>query len=105
MIRKLRNHIAQALINLEKLAQEPSPAGELAKSIIALQNGKSTEFLDKLRLDWKEKQRQLQNAGAFHPVFRNEDLDMSGEKERAGEYLMKTCKTLLENITNQMQNA
>jgi DNA repair exonuclease SbcCD nuclease subunit len=105
MIRKLRNHIVQALINLEKLAQEPSPAGELAKSIIALQNGKSTEFLDKLRLDWKEKQRQLQNAGAFHPVFRNEDLDMSGENERAGEYLMKTCKALLENITNQMQNA
>ncbi|MGM0498128.1 MAG: metallophosphoesterase family protein, partial [Bacteroidota bacterium] len=80
IVRKVENNVRPAVENLEELAENPSPAGKLAETILAIQQGKSTPFLDKLTEEWKVKLQKINKAGTYAPLKANERLPEFDEK-------------------------
>jgi predicted phosphodiesterase len=101
-VRKALNHVQPAVQNLEELAQNESPAGKLADTILAIQKGDSTPFLDELIKEWYMHVNRIDSASAYHPLRMENRLRQKTEKE-AREYILEECNRLLGVLLAQQQ--
>lgn len=98
-VRKVRNYIKPAIDNLKKLSQNPSPAGKLAETILAIQNGNTTTFLESLVKDWEIKLEEINGSSTYL------DLDNKrATREDAEQYILKECNRLLGVLIEQQNN-
>lgn len=102
LVRKVNNYVQPAVENLEELAKNPTPAGKLAESILALQNDETTPFLQKLTEEWKQKQQRLNKSGTYAPLYSEERLARP-EGQLAREYILQECNRLLNTLLNQQE--
>jgi hypothetical protein len=84
-------------IDLEDLAKQPSPAGILAQAIIALENNRSTPFLDRLKEKWQDKQIRINNANTYQPLRPAGMLPDNDVKE----YILQECNRLMSELNLQ----
>lgn len=99
IIRKVTNRVQPAVENLGELAREKSPAGKLAESIMALEKGETTPFIDKLTKEWQRKQQKVNNTGTYFPLRSEKQLPEPNDK-LAREYILKECNQLLNTLIN-----
>src|SRR6056297_438043 len=102
IIRKIANRVQPAVENLEELARETSPAGKLAESIIALEKGETTPFIDNLTKEWKKRQKKINKANTYFPLRKEEELS-EPDDQTARAYLLKECNHLLNALMNQQK--
>ena len=101
-VRKVENNVQPAVENLEELAENPSPAGKLAETILAIQQGKTTPFINKLTNEWKVKLQKLNKSSTYSPLKANERLPEFDEK-MARNAILHECNQLLNKLINQQQ--
>lgn len=101
-VRKVLSNISPTIGNLKELAKEPSPAGILAESILAIQNGNSTDFLEELLTKLKQKTGEINNSGTYQALRKNEKL-IEMTNESASEKVIKECKRLLGELISQRE--
>ncbi|HSH52965.1 MAG TPA: DNA repair exonuclease [Bacteroidales bacterium] len=100
LVRKIVFDIQPKVDNMKELAKESSPAGILAKSIIALQNGESTKFTDHLLEEWKSVHNSITQAGTYHPLRTTERFKLEQHQD-AKQYILNECKRILTELISQ----
>jgi len=99
-VRKVEFDIRPAVKNMEELAKESSPAGLLAETILAIQNGQSTPLLNELLKKWKAGAERINNSPVYQNLKWNDRTinvnDQTGKKE-----ILNQCKRLLGELLNQ----
>lgn len=98
LVRKVVNEVKPAVSNLEELAKNASPAGKLAETILAIQRGDSTDFLEDLIRDWQMNLQKINFSGTY------KDLNKEGrlcESSDARQYILKECNRLLVELLSQ----
>jgi len=101
MIRKIECHLKPALLDLEKLASQTSPAGILAHTILAIENDSNSQFLDDLIQEWKQKIKTVNEAGTYIPLYtRHMQKDLTDANAKT--YLLNECNRLLGELMDQV---
>lgn len=105
-VRKIINNLVPAISNMEELAQQSSPAGLLAESILALQREESTPLLEKMKEGWSSAFSQVKSGTAFTDLHnRGKDvLFLDEQQARKNEYLLLACKKLLGELMQQQNS-
>ncbi|HUZ61427.1 MAG TPA: DNA repair exonuclease [Hanamia sp.] len=103
LVRKVTIDIRPAVQNLEELAKQPSPAGILATTILAIQNGNSTPFLEEFYKQWNYKQEDIINTGTYQPL-RSTGRLITGDDKAASDYILHECNRLLGELITQQEN-
>ncbi len=99
-VRKVTNDVGAAVENLEELVNDPSPAGKLAETILAIENGTATEFLNKLLDQWRLKHEGLNKSDTYAPLSNEERV----QEREAEDFILRECNQLLgELLTQQNQ--
>jgi DNA repair exonuclease SbcCD nuclease subunit len=99
-VRKVEFDIRPAVENMEELAKESSPAGLLAETIVAIQNGQSTPLLNELLKKWKADAERINNS----PVYQNlrwDDRTINVDDQTGKKEILNQCKRLLGELLNQ----
>ncbi|MCC5905730.1 MAG: DNA repair exonuclease [Balneolaceae bacterium] len=99
-IRKVVNRIEPKVENLEELAKQPDPTGILAKAILDIHAGNSSEFLTKLSEEFGRKLSNVNAARTYQPL-RKADEQYSDSSENANEFLLQECEQLLAELLSQ----
>jgi len=99
-VRKVTLNVKSKVDNLEELAQESSPAGILAKTIIALNNGESTEFSDRLLMQWNAIKANMNQAPVYQSLRTSERYDITDNQD-AEKYLLNECNRILTELIEQ----
>ena len=99
-VRKVEFDIRPTVENMEKLAAESSPAGLLARTILAIENGDSTPFLDSLIRKWKNGVERINNAPTFQEL-KTSSKTLGMEEETARREILTECKKILGELLNQ----
>ncbi|MFW5754542.1 MAG: metallophosphoesterase family protein [Marinilabiliaceae bacterium] len=99
-VRKVEFDIRPSVENMEKLATESSPAGLLAQTIVAIENGDSTPFLDSLIRKWKNGVERVNNASTFQELKTHSKI-LEAEEETARKEILSECKKILGELLNQ----
>ncbi len=103
LVRKTIINVRPAVKNLAAWAEDPSPVGKLAQTILAIEKGESTVFLEELVTEWKIKIRALQQAGVYGPLYASERLEKITD-EKARHYILKESKQLLGTLLAEKNN-
>lgn len=105
-VRKVINNLVPAISNIEELAQQSSPAGLLAESILALQRNESTPLLKKMEEGWKIVFSEVKSGSAYTELHdRGKDVLFLDEQEaRKNDYLLNACKKLLGELMQQQNS-
>jgi DNA repair protein SbcD/Mre11 len=101
VIRKIDCQLKPAILNLENLARQPSPAGILAQTILAIEQEIGTPFLDGLIQEWKQKMRAVNEAGAYLPLYSRQRQEQLTDAN-ARTYLLNECNRLLGELMDQV---
>jgi len=102
-VRKVIVNARAKLENIEELAKQSSPAGVLAKTIVALQKGETTEFLDDMLEKWKLEYESINGARIYQPLHTSENFQDKPDP-KAKQYILNECNRLLgELIVQQTQ--
>lgn len=101
LVRKVSNWVKPALVNLEEFSRQSSPAGVLAKTILAIQNKQRTPFLDALIKDWMARSQAVYQGGVYAPLLRSGQIRPPGE-EQALEYILDESNRLLSELKEQI---
>ncbi|RFC54597.1 metallophosphoesterase family protein [Brumimicrobium aurantiacum] len=99
-IRKIKYHVKPKIDNLEELALESSPAGILAKTIVALEKGETTPFSDKLLEKWKKIHQKTYQSSVYNPIIESENVK-SPDTEIQNQYLLTECNRILTTLIEQ----
>jgi DNA repair protein SbcD/Mre11 len=99
IIRSLESNISVPVENLENLASETSPAGELAKTLLALEKGGSTPFMDLVLAEWNSKFQAVSESPAYLPV--RQAVKNSGIGQEGVILIEKECRRLLGELLQQ----
>ncbi len=99
MIRKVESIVRPVIENLEKLAGESSPAGKLAETILDIEQGRKTPFIETLLSEWKAKYQALNDSPLYHPV--RKDPGSTGFQEQGISHIQKECRKLLGELLEQ----
>jgi hypothetical protein len=102
IIRKIINNVQPTVKNLQELSKSSTPAGKLAESILALQNGETTDFLNKIIQQWKKRQHSLNKTATFFPLY-SEGRIHEANDQLAREYILQECNRLLNTLLNQQE--
>ena len=102
-VRKVMNNVHAAVENLEELSKEPSPAGILAETILAIQNGRSTDFLDELLKKWNWKSDEMNNSGTYQPLRATEKIKQKTSEDAKASFLQECNRLLGELISHQVK--
>ena len=102
-IRKVINRVEPAIENLEELAKDPSPAGKLAETILVLQQGNTTPFLENLLQEWKLQHQKISGTPTYLPLKSAERLSDDVEQE-GRRYILSECRRLLGVLLSQQEN-
>lgn len=101
LVRKVSNRVKPALVNLEELSRQSSPAGVLAKTILAIQNKQRTPFLDDLIKDWMARAQAVYQGGVYTPLLRSGQISPPGE-DQALECILDESNRLLSELKEQI---
>ncbi|MFW6414845.1 MAG: metallophosphoesterase family protein [Thermodesulfobacteriota bacterium] len=101
LVRKVVNEVKPAVSNLEELANDASPAGKLAETILAIQNGDSTPFLEDLIQDWKANLQKINFSGTYRDL--NKEGRVCGPFD-ARQYILRECNRLLSELLSQQNS-
>lgn len=101
-VRKVDSQLKPEVGNLVQLAQQASPAGMLANTILAIEDKKSTPFLDKLIEEWHKKVKILNQVGAYSPLSSDNRL-IESVNEKALISIKEECNRLLSELLNQKE--
>ncbi len=99
-VRKVSVNARPKLENIAELAKQSTPAGVLAKTILAIQNQDTTEFLDKLVENWKLKYKHVITSGTYQALYSTGRFDDKTELE-ARQYILHECNHLLGELLRQ----
>ena len=99
-VRKVVLNVQPKVDNLKELALESSPAGILANTIIALNNGETNEFAKKLLLKWKSIHSGMKQAPVYQPLNTSERFDFLAN-QNAEEYIIGECNRILTELIEQ----
>ncbi|MDD2635698.1 MAG: DNA repair exonuclease [Bacteroidales bacterium] len=99
-VRKVELDVRANVENMAELAKESSPAGVLAKTIIALQQGKTTEFADNLLQEWKLIRNSISQSATYHALQTTERFEIE-ENQDSTQYLLKECNRILTELIGQ----
>jgi len=105
-VRKVINNMVPAVSNLAELAQQSSPAGLLAQSILALDNNTKTPLLEKMEQEWTKAFSAVKSGTAYTELHsRGKDRPYFEEQqERKNDYLLHACKRLLGELMQQQNS-
>jgi exonuclease SbcD len=98
-VRQVTAFIRPVLDNLEALASQASPAGVLAQTILAINKGTSTQFLEGLIRNWEGQFRGLNNSPVYQPL--QDDWQRNGNPRTPKEYILAECNRLLSELVLQ----
>jgi len=101
-IRKVDFFLRPLLDDLKELSGQASPAGILAGTILAINEGRNTDFLDKLLLQWRQRMAALNDAGVYLPLAGEERL-VDQQENNGKAYLERECNRLLGELRNQLR--
>lgn len=99
-VRKIVVNAQPKLENIEELAKQSSPAGILAKTILVVQNGGTTPFLDELLEKWNLTFENINTAGTYQPLDTIRKLDDKPDT-KARQYILHECNRLLGELLAQ----
>lgn len=99
-VRKIVVNAQPKLENIEELAKQSSPAGILAGTILAVQNGGTTRFLNELLEKWKLNFGNTNTAGTYQPIDTIRRLDDNSDTI-ARQYILHECNRLLGELLRQ----
>lgn len=101
MVRSVSSAIRPAVGDLVELSREPSPAGLLAGTILAIQNGTSTPLLASLETEWQRERLRLQTSAVYLPLQLSSLQDAS--EPIAQNYLLRECRRMLAELLQQIK--
>jgi len=102
-VRKIHNEIQPAVANLLELAAEPSPAGRLAETIIALEEDRTTPFLEEMIDRWKKVAQNTGSAFPYQPLLSATPATVEKGDQQAKEMIMNECNRLLSELLAQQE--
>ena len=102
IIRKVVNHVEPAVEDMEELAKTPSPAGKLADTILAIEQGRTTPFLEKLTERWEIQLQRINRSQTYAPLNDKKRLASNSTNE-ARDYILQECHRMLNHLINQQQ--
>ncbi|MFW5820573.1 MAG: metallophosphoesterase family protein [Bacteroidota bacterium] len=101
-VRKIQMDIQPKVENMKELAQESSPAGVLARTIIALQKGETTDFADKLQKEWQRVHNSITQAGTYQSLRTTEKFNPE-ENQKSTPYILSECNRILAELIGQQK--
>lgn len=103
LVRKALSNVRPAVKDLAAWANDPSPVGKLAETILAIEKGESNNFIKEMVTEWKIKARELQQAGVYGPLHASERLENLTE-EHARQYILKESRQLLGTLLAEKEH-
>ncbi len=103
-VRKLHYEIRPSVSDLADLARQPSPVGRLAAAILALEEGRSTPFVDALQEKWMETALNTGSALVYQPLRNTKPAAVKKGDQDAKAYLLNECNRLLSELLAQQEN-
>jgi len=102
-VRKVTNAIRPAIQDLGELAKQPSPAGILAESILALEDNRSTPFLEEYIRKWNPRLQDINDASTYQPLHLTQRLNQKIDENDsiAKKYVLTECRRLLGELMMQ----
>ncbi len=102
-VRRVEIQISPQVDNLAQLAQQSSPAGVLANTILAIEEDRDDPFLDDLIKEWTKKAEQANRVGAYLPLSEDRKLEITSENARLA--IKDECNRLLGELMNQISKS
>lgn len=102
-VRQVTSFIQPAARNLEELSKQPTPAGILATTILAVRQGKSTPFLDEMMTEWEKAYRDMETSNVYQPLQPRWQIEKPTIDFR--DYILQESNRLLNRLllqTNQL---
>ena len=97
-LRKIINLINPKIDNLQHLADQPTPPGILAQTILDLENSRNTELTDKLLLKFEDELHAANSANTYDALRMNNQQYSS---EDARDLVLNECRRLLSELLSQ----
>lgn len=101
-VRRLTCNLAAEIGDLNELALQSSMIGQLAQTILAIQNKTSTPFLEELIDAWLKKARSLTDTGTYEPLRRHK-ITEELSNTMAQECILTECNRLLGELSDQVK--
>ncbi|NLZ94359.1 MAG: DNA repair exonuclease [Bacteroidales bacterium] len=99
-VRRVDTQISPQVADLNQLAQQSSPAGMLANTILAIEEGRDDPFLDDLINDWTVKVDQANRARVYTSLPSGRKLETTPAMARIA--IKDECNRLLGELMNQI---
>jgi len=101
-VRRVTHRCSIRVSNLNELAKEPSPAGMLAKAIVDIENGTSSELLDALRAELADRLKNMSNHASFRMLNDGEDSDIPElNEDYLNQLLRNECHRMLSELMSR----
>lgn len=101
-VRKVSLKLTPKVENLEELATAPTSVGVLAKTILALQKGETTEFSQRLSELWEKRREKLEGVSTYQAVRTAYRVELP-KQEDAHRFLLDECNRILGELINQQE--
>lgn len=101
-VRRVETQITPEVTDLNQLAQQSSPAGILANTILAIDEGRDDPFLNDLIKEWTTKIEHANRAGVYSSLLKERKLEVTPEIARVA--IKDECNRLLGELLNQISN-
>ncbi|NLA63919.1 MAG: hypothetical protein GX857_12040 [Bacteroidales bacterium] len=92
-VRRVEAQITPEVTDLNQLAQQSSPAGILANTILAIDEGRDDPFLNDLIKEWTTKIEHANRAGVYTSLLKERKLQVTPEVARVA--IKDECNRLL----------
>lgn len=99
VVRKASFQLMPSLNQLEGLAQQNTPAGTLAQTIIALKAGDDTPWIRDLMASWRNEKSRLENSGTYADLIRSSSFEDDDPEPHT--VLLSECERLLGELLSQ----
>jgi exonuclease SbcD len=99
-VRNVTSAIRPAIDDLAMLAQQSSPAGILAETILADREGRTTPFLDELTRQWNAGFQDINSSATYQPLYGERQAGANPVNPR--EFIIRECTRLLSELLLQV---
>jgi len=101
-VRKTTSHLKPAAGNLEELAGHPSPAGKLAETILIIEKGESSDFLEALTDQWQQHLKKLNHTNTYLTLHQERRV-FEGTRQEALTQILAQSRRLLSELLAQQE--
>lgn len=96
-VRKVNHRCRAQIGDLDTLSKEPTPAGILAKAILDIEAGKSSQFLDMIKKEGLSSISTLNSHNTYLPLRDSDDIEQY-EKVDLDHLIIQECHRLLSEL-------